>query len=448
MSGTVSASDAFWQQPVTRQLQQQLNQFEPSQRFLVACSGGRDSLSLTRALQLLCPGRVRIVHINHQLQAPARQWADWLSTQCTLWDLPHVIKNVQVKAGNVEEQARNARYAALFETVQPDEVLVLGHHQQDQAETVFLRLLSGSGVVGLSAMKMLEQRHGVQLWRPLLQCTRAHITQLAALICPQYIDDPANQQQQFDRVFLRQQVWPLLSERWPALNSSLSRSATLMQDCSEILQDVVQQDWQRCGNEQQLDIDQLLSLSPARQRLLISRWMQGKAQENSRQQYAPAFHLVEQLRQALIEARQDAAPKVEWQGWQFRRYQKLIYRLPKQLVVANDQLLDWQVDQQINVPSGLWRWQEQTFGFPLEMLAQPWTLQARRGGEVLHLRGRAGRWPLKKSLQSAGLAPWQRQQVHLLIQGELVLGVLTSQGFWPAVQPAWVAQGWLPERIS
>ncbi len=410
---------------------------------MVACSGGRDSLSLARALHILRPDQVRVVHVNHQLQQPAGDWANWLANQCAQWQLPCVVKVVLVNAGNIEEQARKARYAALFDGLHPDEILVLGHHQQDQAETVFLRLLSGSGAVGLSAMKILEIRNGAPLWRPLLHCTRQQITQLAALICPNYIDDPANQQNNFDRVFLRQQVWPLLQSRWPGMDGSLNRTAALMQDCSEILQDVVQLDWQRCGSEQQIDIAQLLNLSIARQRLLLSRWMQGQ------EQYAPAFHLVEQLRQELIEARQDAAPKVEWQNWQCRRYQNQLYRLPKNIAVATDLQVHWSLNEPLDLPSGTWHWRQQAFGFPAQLVNNGLSLQARRGGEILHVQGRVGHWPLKKCLQQAKIPPWQREQVHILYAEAQLLGVFTAQGFWvnyvqTLIEESWVKDGWLP----
>ena len=440
---------------------------------MVACSGGRDSLSLAYALHLLRPEQVRVVHVNHQLQQPATDWANWLTEQCATWHLPCQVSNVVVKAGNVEEQARKARYQALFNALESNEILVLGHHQQDQAETVLLRLLSGSGVVGLSAMNLLETRQkplsashkqrehyqhqglqNIQLWRPLLSCSREQITQLAMLICPDYIDDPANALENFDRVFLRQQIWPLLRARWPSMDNSIGRTATLMQDCGDILNDVLHMDWQRCVEQPNqelfrssvMSLAELAQLSIARQRLLLSRWMQGK------EQYAPAFHLVEQLREQLIEARQDANPQITWQGWQFRRYQHKLYRLPKKLVVATDMQLDWPLQATIELPTGHWQWQQQAFGFSAQFMDYPWRLEARRGGEVLHLQGRVGHWLLKKCLQEAKIPPWQREQVQLLFTGTQLLGVFTAQGFWvnqlqTLSKDNWVKDGWLPTLV-
>lgn len=409
---------------------------------MVACSGGRDSLSLACALHVLCPARVRIVHINHQLQAPATQWASWLAVQCQQWQLPCTIQTVNVAAGNIEAQARKARYQALFSVLQDHEILVLGHHQQDQAETIFLRLMSGSGVKGLSAMQAVEHRNTKRLWRPLLNSSRQHITELATLLCPEYIDDPANTQDNFDRVFLRQQVWPLLKNRWPSMDSTLSRTALLMQDSQNILQEVLAQDWRQCGNQDALAINAVQSLTQARQRLLLSRWMQGT------EQYAPAFHLVEAVRHSIVDARQDATPKIEWQGWQFRRYQNQLYRLPQHLVTAQDLQVQWGCGQVLELPTGQWQWQQQAVGFAIRVMAQSLQLRARRGGEVIHVQGRAGHWPLKKCLQEAKIAPWQRAQVHLCFVQDQLLGVFTPQGFWVNQQQDLIKDGWLPCLVS
>jgi tRNA(Ile)-lysidine synthase len=442
MSGTLSALDAFWQQPATRQLHQQLNQFSPQQRFLVACSGGRDSLALARALQLLCPDRVRIIHINHQLQQPAADWAQWLSAQCQVWQLPHVIKAVDVAAGNLEQEARKARYQAIYDSINMDEVLVLGHHQQDQAETIFLRLMSGSGVVGLAAMQQHEQRQQYNYWRPWLSITRQQVTELATLICPDFINDPANDDARFDRVILRQQVWPILHERWPSFEQGMARSAFLMQDAADILQDVLRIDWQSCVEHDAINIEPLLALSVARQRWLLSKWMQ------QQEQYAPPLQLVERIKTELIAAKQDAKPKIEWAGWQFRRYQQWLYRLPKVLPQAKNMQVTWALDDVLSVPSGQWRIQPQVNGLPLEVLQQPMMLLARQGGEVLHVQGAIGRRPLKKILQELQLAPWQREQVHLLQINDVIYGVLTAKGFIATVQCAEGAEGWLPSLMS
>lgn len=358
--------------------------------------------------------------------------------QCQAWQLPCVIRAVDVAHGNLEQEARKARYQAIFESIDHDEVLVLGHHQQDQAETVFMRLMSGSGVVGLSAMQQHELRGQHTLWRPWLGVSRAQVTELATLICPDFINDPANNDLRFDRVILRQQVWPILQTRWPSFEQGMARSAFLMQDAADILQDVLQIDWANCVQQNTLDIEQFLLLSEPRQRWLLSKWMQ------QQEQYAPSLQLVRRIKHELIEAKPDAKPKVDWGNWQFRRYRQLIYRLPNVLPQATNLQLKIALRDELDLPSGQWKIQQHVNGFPLDLLHKPVNLLAREGGEILHLRGAIGHRPLKKTLQEAQLAPWQREQVHLLQIDGVIYGVLTATGFWPSEKVPWVEDGWLP----
>lgn len=73
---------------------------------------------------------------------------------------------VQISDGNLEAQARQARYQAYQQHLQQNEILLLAHHQQDQAETAILRLLSGTGVDGLAAMQAIDYRENMTIWRP------------------------------------------------------------------------------------------------------------------------------------------------------------------------------------------------------------------------------------------------------------------------------------------
>ncbi|WP_159196922.1 tRNA lysidine(34) synthetase TilS, partial [Klebsiella pneumoniae] len=126
-------------------------------------------------------------------------------------NIPCIIQPVNVASGNLEQQARNSRYQAYLQHLQADEMLVLAHHQQDQAETLMLRLLSGAGVDGLAAMKQIDIRENLTIWRPLLNISREQICQWASDLNVQNIEDPTNADTYYDRVWARQTLWPVLS---------------------------------------------------------------------------------------------------------------------------------------------------------------------------------------------------------------------------------------------
>ncbi|PWF33799.1 tRNA lysidine(34) synthetase TilS, partial [Yersinia pestis] len=172
---------------------------------------------LLHLMFFLCPEKVRAIYIDHQLQALSADWGEFVADQCQQLDIPCTIQPVNVASGNLEQQARNSRYQAYRQHLQADEILVLAHHQQDQAETLMLRLLSGAGVDGLAAMKQIDVRENLTIWRPLLDISREQICQWASELNVQNIEDPTNADTHYDRAWARQTLWPVLSQRYPKM---------------------------------------------------------------------------------------------------------------------------------------------------------------------------------------------------------------------------------------
>jgi tRNA(Ile)-lysidine synthase len=447
MRGALPSDDGLWQHAVILGIRDDLSQFFASHHhFLVACSGGRDSLLIAALLHHVVPDRVRVVHVDHGLQSPSAQWAQQVTQWCAQRELPCVVHRVHVGRGNVEAAARQARHTALLAELLPHEVLVLGHHQQDQAETVLMRLCQG--VVGLAAMRAHDVWQGYPRWRPLLTATRADITAWAAALQIDYIDDPANADDHYDRVWMRQTLWPSLIQRWPSAAVGMQRTAALMHDTADILADVVAMDWAACQPDpvhpciDVLSVPALMQLSVARQRLLLSRWLQGD------EPYAPPLARVQAVL-AMLTSRVDGEARVDWQTWQVRRYQLALYRLPQHLPLAVDQHIEAQPQQCLTLPSGVWQLVEGAVEPCLRArLPNDWFLSARQGGERLHLSGRIGHWPLKKLLQSGGIPPWQRQMIHVLSDGQQPLGVFTPLGFWATTAADTSLNGWQWVRLA
>ncbi|TCM66724.1 tRNA(Ile)-lysidine synthase [Acinetobacter calcoaceticus] len=408
-----------------------------------------DSMLLLFLMAQLCPQHIRVIYINHQLQQGSEQWGDLVQQQCAILNIPCIVEAVDVAAGNLEQQARAARYQAYQKHIQSHEVLVLGHHQQDQAETVMLRLLSGAGVSGLSAMKRIDSRDGYQVWRPLLELSREQICQWAEQMQLQYVNDPSNADIHYDRAWCREQLWPVLQQRYPKMQVAINRSSELMQDADQILQEVVQLDLSHCGNHQQLHLTALAELSEARRRQLLSVWMKGDAQ------YRPAFDMIQRLQDEVIAAKSDAQAALHSNGYYFVRYQQVLYRLEKQFYLAHKQVLDLQptclsIDRRspVQLDAGLFEVRQVATGLAWDLLEQKLDLQRRMGGEKIHLYGRVGAWPLKKALQQAQIFPWLRHTIQILSIDNVMLGVFTPKGFWLAQSDYCVTDGWLPNLIS
>ena len=207
--------------------------------YLVALSGGSDSLALAWALALEAPGlgiRAGAVIVDHQLQPHSAEVARASADQASDVGLaPVMIKTVTVGVdGGPEEAARQARYQAFSESVRETGAsgILLGHTRDDQAETMLLGLTRGSGPSGLKGM---APSNG-SLHRPLLGLTRQSLQSALVDAGLTWWDDPHNDDESFTRVVVRKSVVPYLEEKLgPGVAASLARTAQLFRDDSEAL---------------------------------------------------------------------------------------------------------------------------------------------------------------------------------------------------------------------
>src|SRR5690606_28706022 len=171
------------------------------------------------------------------------------------------IIEVQVsEQASVEKAARDARYQAFTQELRAGEILMLGQHADDQAETLLLRLLRGAGVRGLRAMPLERELGQGSLARPLLAVPRSELEKYAVVHQLSWVEDPTNQENDFDRNYLRNLVMPLLHERWPGVLQVFSRTCAQMQDSQALLDDLAQHDLQAAQVEscpQWLSVPQL-----------------------------------------------------------------------------------------------------------------------------------------------------------------------------------------------
>ncbi|MDM1245804.1 tRNA lysidine(34) synthetase TilS [Acinetobacter sp. R933-2] len=449
MRSTLPAFNEVWQRQFRTRFLTQLLQFPKNTQFLIGCSGGMDSMLLLYLMAVLCPQQIRAIYINHQLQAANDDWAIFVAEQCQQLNIPYIVEHVQVAEGNLENQARAARYQAYQKHLHPNDILVLAHHQQDQAETVMLRLLSGAGVSGLSAMKVMDERENLTLWRPLLDISREQICQWVEQSSLPYVDDPTNMDTHYDRAWCRHELWNILQSRYPKMQQALARTSYLMQDAQEILSDILQQDLAVCTYENRLDLAKLNGLTSARQRQLLSAWMKGQ------DTYRPSFEMVQRLQQEVILSKSDAQAALHWNEYYYVRFRQFLYRLDAEIYLESKkeqafvaQNLECDLEQKISVASGDFQIQVQKVGLSYSLLRKKLELNHRRGGEKIHLYGRVGTWALKKAIQDAHIFPWMRHTIQILSIDNVMLGVFTPNGFWLAQSDYVEVNGWQPNLVS
>ncbi|WP_166232498.1 tRNA lysidine(34) synthetase TilS [Propioniciclava coleopterorum] len=211
----------------------------PEAPWLVACSGGADSLALAWAAHHVAGRRgtpVRAVAVDHGLRAGSDVVAAAVVARLAGFGLDAVAARVAVAGeGNVEAAARASRYAALEERAAPEEAILLGHTLDDQAETVLLGLARGSGPRSLAGMAPVRGR----LLRPLLGLTRADTAAACAELGLEPWQDPMNEDPRFARVRVRTAVLPLLErELGPGIAAALARTADLCRDAADAVDDL------------------------------------------------------------------------------------------------------------------------------------------------------------------------------------------------------------------
>ena len=211
------------------------------QRYLVALSGGIDSTALLHALVGILPTGASVIalHGNHQISSESASWAKHCKAQCKSLGVEFVCADlVLAKQGNLEASAREARYEFFTLNIRAGDLLLLGHHAQDQVETAFLRLFQGRGLISMRQQGALGRG---QFLRPLLNLSRTDLVAYAQANNLTWIEDPSNGDIGFDRNFLRHQVVPMLQKRWPGMTQALLRVTAQSNAQQSLLQHLVEE---------------------------------------------------------------------------------------------------------------------------------------------------------------------------------------------------------------
>jgi len=202
-------------------------------RFVIAFSGGLDSTVLLHALASsrdMHKTALLAVHVDHSLHEDSASWTKHCESFAEALDTECVCVKVDVATGTgrgTEAAAREARYNAFRSLLRAGDWLLSAHHKDDQAETLLLNLMRGSGPAGLAGIGEVQPFAAGWLVRPLLSISRNELRNYANELELNWIDDPSNEDRQFDRNYLRHEVIPRLDERWPDVANRLRRSAFL-----------------------------------------------------------------------------------------------------------------------------------------------------------------------------------------------------------------------------
>lgn len=408
-------------------LQQLLRRYAPRQLTL-AYSGGLDSQLLLHLLVAPCQTlgiTLTAVHIHHGISRHADAWAEFCQQQCQKLGVNFKLHRVQLQGHTaLEQQARDARYQVLTDYVTArDSALMTAHHANDQLETLLLALKRGAGLAGMAGMAESRPFGKGLLLRPWLNFSRQQLEHVARALQLSWVEDESNQSAEFDRNFLRLEVIPKLSERWPALITTSARTSQHLQQALELADYYTERALADCATPDYLDLQQL-ALQPALQQdLLLRKWL-------ARSGLNPSSQWLSTLKQQVIAAREDAQPCLILGHWQLRRFQQRLYLLPELPVVPKDYTPSLHCGQRLLLPAALGELSCQLQPEQGALPAAGTAFQLAFGSlsQTFKPVNQPGK-PLKQWFKLWQVPPWQRQRIPLLLQGgelQVVAGYQSS----------------------
>jgi tRNA(Ile)-lysidine synthase len=420
-------------------------------------SGGVDSTVLLHAAAHYCSAnpvsKLKAIHVHHGLSVNADAWAEQaqslckkLSQECAV-TIDCVIEKVQLddRSDGLEQAARSARYQAFSKYCGPNDILLQGHHLDDQIETFFMRAIRGSGLTGLASIpkqRSLSRDNTCQILRPLLTIEKNQLLEYAKKHQLNWVEDESNQDSKIERNWWRNELLPQIWQYYPKQKQALSRTISNIQHEQDLLQKLLQDSLQSPLKGSISEIHSALQDIPSFNLLLIQGLDQATSVSYLRAWFAqyvdilPSAIQMKTIYVDMVHARIDSDPSISWSASRLYRYQHHLYLLDTAVLNLLDnsfdesQLHDWQ-GENFSCYWGLLTCNELATDYglkPAQYCIRNW-----QAGDVAKPIGRATR-KMKKWWQDYNVPSWVREQWPIIVNKETneiaaVPGLFVCQGY-------------------
>lgn len=250
--------------------------------YFVAFSGGVDSTALLDCADTIIKSseglNLTALHINHNYSDSSNLWKKHCIDFCEKRDIKILTFDLdlkKIKGASLENQLRNMRYKIFEENLKEGDRIFLGHHLDDNVETLFLRLFRGTGLKGARAIPFERSLGKGQLIRPFLDISKKDIEKFAKERSLDFISDHSNEEIIFDRNFIRKEIFPLIEKRWPKYNHNLNKFILNANESYEIVLNQIEEDFKlvSSNNKNEIVLSELTNFSKSKQKNIIIFWI-------------------------------------------------------------------------------------------------------------------------------------------------------------------------------
>jgi tRNA(Ile)-lysidine synthase len=386
-----------------------LDGFGNFDKIFIAFSGGLDSTVL---LDLLAKTQFRaklsLIHVHHGISNNADFWLQNAENISKAYEIPlHKHFIIPESSANFEAWARAERYKIFASYLNINDVLLTGHHLDDQTETVLMNIARGTGIKGLVGMtQALKTLGNGVLMRPLIKISKKSLLEYANTHNLTWVEDESNSDLLYSRNFIRHMIVPKFKEKWPKFTSNIAALSNNANNTYELLQDLAVLDCPDIlNNNNQLSLLTLRDLPEHRIINVLKIWLdKHKVQvRNSK--------ILQRMIDEVIFARIDASPIVSWDNYQIRRYRDTLYLITKFVQKKFPDII-WH-----NFPAPFKHFSGETlFIENFVLLAEPSdpvTISYSKSNGKVKYRGYTKQ--IGKLYQEWGIPPWKRSTCMLLM---------------------------------
>ena len=411
------------QDSIANFISENADQWHSPERYIIAFSGGLDSSVLLHNIVYLREKKPIIaIHVNHQISEYSEEWENFCRDVAKKYGVDIFVERVTINrnsADGIECEMRNKRYEAIRKYIQKGDYLMTGHHRDDQAETLLLRIIRGSSDEGLLGIKPMQIFHGGLLARPLLCFSRKDLQLYAKQSDLKWIKDPSNNDNSFDRNFIRNDILPRLENRWMSINKRFSKVTKLALESSERSDDLASIDLNSLGNTDRIDADGFSVLSQNRKRNLLRYILKRRGVER------PSFNqMIDGVKILTNLTENKKNNRLEWPTINIYYYDGKLFFIEKSEYIEIKRKIKIFSDETLELGNSMGKLSlkaDNKGNISPEIVELGLNVTYRKGGEKIKPIGRKYTHKLKNLFQEKKIYPWMRGKIPILeYKNELV----------------------------